>query len=69
MDTHASAGGVAVHGRRLSGFVLVVSGVNPLLALSVFLVAVIVPVFYSLVLYKRLEKQGRLGNEGQAPAP
>jgi uncharacterized membrane protein len=45
----------------LVGFVLALAGVNPLIALSVFGVAAITPVFYSLWLYKRLEKQGRLG--------
>jgi uncharacterized membrane protein len=52
----------------LIGFVLVLLGVNPLLALALFIVAAIAPVFYSLVLYKYLEKRGRLG-EGAGAQP
>jgi uncharacterized membrane protein len=46
----------------LVGFVLVLLGVHPLLALAVFGVAAVVPVVYSLWLYKRLEKLGRLSS-------
>lgn len=46
----------------LVGSALVFLGVNPILAMSAFGVAAIVPVFYSLWLYKRLEKQGQLGD-------
>jgi len=49
----------------LVGLGLVLLGVNAILALSVFGLAAIAPAFYSLWLYKRLEKQGRLGNETQ----
>ncbi len=48
-------------GGAVAGFVLVLLGVNMLIAMSVFGVCAITPVFYSLWLYKRLEKQGRLG--------
>ena len=45
----------------LIGFVATLAGV-PLWLLFVFIiVAALVPVIYSLVIYKRLEKQGRLG--------
>lgn len=45
------------------GLILLLAGVHPLASLSVFLVAAIAPVFYSLWLYKRLEKEGRLGEQ------
>jgi uncharacterized membrane protein len=45
----------------LAAFVLVLTGVHPLAALGVFLAAIFVPVVYSLVLYKHLQKLGRLG--------
>lgn len=57
--THRMAAWAFVLG-GLTGFVLVVAGVGPLIALSVFGASAISPVFYSLILYKRLEKQGRL---------
>jgi 4-hydroxybenzoate polyprenyltransferase len=44
----------------LVGFILALIG-HPILAFSIFGVAAITPVFYSLWLYKRLERQGRLG--------
>lgn len=44
----------------LVGCVLVLCGVWPILAMSVFGVAALVPVIYSLVLYKRLEREGKL---------
>jgi hypothetical protein len=40
--------------------------VNGLVALGVFGAFAIAPVFYSLWLYKRLEKQGRLGDGAAA---
>jgi uncharacterized membrane protein len=49
-------------GGALVGLVLVLVGVHPLIAFAPFLVAALAPIFYSLVLYKRLEKEGRLGN-------
>jgi uncharacterized membrane protein len=56
-------------GGALVGLVLVLSGIgceyNPIIAIVPFFIAAIVPVFYSLWLYKRLEKQGRLGNDGE----
>jgi uncharacterized membrane protein len=65
--THRVAAWLFVGG-SLAGLVLVLVGVggeyNPLIAMVPFLVAAIAPVFYSLVLYKRLEKQGRLEREG-----
>jgi uncharacterized membrane protein len=59
--THRLAAWLFVAG-GLIGFVLVLLGVHPLIALGVFGVAAIAPVFYSLVLYKYLEKHGRLGD-------
>jgi uncharacterized membrane protein len=61
--THRLAAQLFVAG-GVAGLVLLLAGVHPLIALSVFGVAAITPVFYSLWLYKRLEKQGRLGEPG-----
>jgi uncharacterized membrane protein len=44
----------------LAGLVAVLAGVPPLWALGALLVLAFVPVIYSLVLYKRLQRQGRL---------
>jgi hypothetical protein len=44
------------------GLFLLLVCVNALAALGAFGVFALVPVFYSLYLYKRLEKEGRLGN-------
>ena len=49
------------------GFVLVMVGVTPLVPLGLFVAAVLFPVFYSLWLYKRLEREGRL-EKPDAPA-
>lgn len=58
--THRLAAWLFVAG-GIAGLVLLLAGIHPLIALSVFGVAALVPVFYSLWLYKRLEKQGKLG--------
>lgn len=42
------------------GFLLVLLGVNPLISLALIIAAALIPVVYSLVEYKRLEKAGRL---------
>ena len=47
-------------GAGVVGLVAVLCMVPPLLALPLIFVAAIVPVVYSLVLYKRLEKEGKL---------
>jgi uncharacterized membrane protein len=52
-------------GGALVGLVLVLVGLHPLIAFAPFAVAALAPIFYSLVLYKRLEKEGRLGNGGE----
>jgi uncharacterized membrane protein len=66
--THRMAAWLFVGGSLL-GLVVVLIGVggpyNAIIALTPFLVAAITPVLYSLVLYKRLEKQGRLGRESE----
>jgi uncharacterized membrane protein len=59
--THRLAAWLFVAG-GLGGFVLVLLGVHPLIAMGIFGVAALTPVIYSLVLYKHLEKQGRLGD-------
>jgi uncharacterized membrane protein len=51
----------------VGGFVLVVLGVTPLVPLGLFIAAALFPVFYSLWLYKRLEREGRL-EKPEAPA-
>lgn len=48
------------------GLVLLLVGVHPLIAMSGVFVAALVPVVYSLVLYKRLERQGLIKDEPQA---
>jgi uncharacterized membrane protein len=53
-------------GGAVLGLVLILVGSNPLIAFAPFAVAALVPVFYSLWLYKRLEKEGRLGAEDKA---
>jgi uncharacterized membrane protein len=58
--THRLAAWLFVTGSLL-GLVLILVGVNPFVAMSIFGVFAITPVFYSLWLYKHLEKQGRLG--------
>jgi uncharacterized membrane protein len=47
-------------GAGVLGFIAVVAGLNLLIALGLILVAALVPVFYSLWLYKHLEKLGQL---------
>lgn len=47
------------------GLVLLLVGVHPLLAMSGVFVAAFVPVLYSLVLYKRMERQGLIKDEPQ----
>ncbi len=44
----------------LAGLVLLLAGVNPIVVMLVFTAAAVVPVFYSLWLYKHLEKAGLL---------
>jgi uncharacterized membrane protein len=56
-------------GGALVGLAMLLIGLNPLWGLGVFVMAAIFPVFYSLWLYKRLEKAGQLGNEAHASAP
>lgn len=65
--THRLAAWLFVSGSLL-GLVVLVTGLHPLIALAPFGLAAIVPVFYSLWLYKHLEHQGRLG-EGETPPP
>jgi len=65
--THRLAAWLFVGGCLL-GLILLLAGLHPLIAISPFAVAAIVPVFYSLWLYKRLEREGRLG-EAETPPP
>ncbi|MFO0842432.1 MAG: SdpI family protein [Gemmataceae bacterium] len=60
--THRLGGWLMVAG-SVAGLILLFAGVHPLASLGVLLVAAIAPVFYSLWLYKRLEKEGRLGEQ------
>jgi uncharacterized membrane protein len=57
--THRLAAWLFVAG-ALVGFVGVLAGLNPVLCFIPFGVAALVPVVYSLVLYKRLEREGKL---------
>jgi uncharacterized membrane protein len=63
--THRLAAWLFVAGAAV-GLVLLLLDFNALIAFAPFVVAALAPVVYSLVLYKRLEKEGRLGNEGEA---
>jgi uncharacterized membrane protein len=47
-------------GLGLVGFVAVLAGVNLLIVMGVFIAAILWPIIYSLVLYKRLERTGQL---------
>jgi uncharacterized membrane protein len=58
-QTHRLAAWLFVGGSVL-GLVLLLLGLHPLIALVPFFVAALVPIFYSLWLYKRLEREGRL---------
>jgi uncharacterized membrane protein len=66
--THRLAAWLFVGG-ALFGFAILLIGINPLWAVGAFGVAAIFPVFYSLWLYKRLEKAGQLGNGAGAHVP
>jgi uncharacterized membrane protein len=58
-QTHRVAAWLFVAGGVL-GFVAVLAEVPLILCFGVFMVAALVPVVYSLVLYKRLEREGKL---------
>jgi uncharacterized membrane protein len=57
--THRLAAWLFVGG-ALAGFVGIMAGLNPALCFVLFGVPALIPVLYSLVLYKRLEAQGKL---------
>lgn len=57
--THRVAAWTFVGG-SVVGLALLLLGVHPLATLGVILASALAPVFYSLWLYKRLEKEGRL---------
>ncbi len=57
--THRLAAWLFVAGGLL-GFAGITIGIHPVLCFIVFGVAALYPVLYSLILYKRLEKEGRL---------
>jgi uncharacterized membrane protein len=52
----------------LIGFVAVMLDASPWVAIGILAVPCLTPVIYSLVLYKQLEKQGRLDGPAQPPA-
>jgi uncharacterized membrane protein len=58
-QTHRVAAWLFV-GFGLAGAVAVLAGVNMIVCFVALLIAAFAPVLYSLVLYKRLERQGRL---------
>jgi hypothetical protein len=58
-QTHRLAAWLWVAG-GLIGLVAVLAGLPVLVALPLLLLIVFTPVVYSLVLYKRLERQGKL---------
>jgi uncharacterized membrane protein len=65
--THRLAAWLFVLG-GLIGFVAVMLNASPWVAIGILAVPVLTPVVYSLVLYKQLEKQGRLNGPAQPPA-
>ncbi len=66
-STHRLAAWLMV-GSGVGGFLLIMAGVTPWIPLGLFFVCAIYPVFYSLWLYKRLEREGRL-EKADAPTP
>ena len=48
------------------GLALVVAGVFPLIAVAIAIAGFMVPVVYSLVIYKRLEREGGLDGPAEA---
>lgn len=58
--THRLAAWLFVAGGLL-GCALAILGIHPLIAMAAFGLCALFPVFYSLWLYKTLERQGRLG--------
>jgi uncharacterized membrane protein len=64
--THRQTAWVWVAGGTV-GFLAILAGVPPLLALILVLPPLVLyPVVYSLVLYKRLEREGKLGTPAAA---
>jgi uncharacterized membrane protein len=64
-DTHRLAAWTMVAG-SVVGFLAVMAGLSPFIALGVLIVSALVPVVYSFVHYKHLERLGALGDK---PAP
>jgi uncharacterized membrane protein len=58
-DTHRLAAWTMVAG-SLVGFLLVILGVSLVIAFAIFMVAALVPIVYSFVHYKQLERRGAL---------
>ncbi len=58
-DTHRLAAWVMV-AAGLIGFVLVVAGVSPVVALGLLIGSMLIPAVYSFVHYKSLERRGAL---------
>jgi uncharacterized membrane protein len=49
------------------GAVLAVAGVSPVVCFVLLMVGALSPIVYSLVLYKRLEREGKLEAQQQQP--
>jgi hypothetical protein len=58
-------GGRIIVATGVAGLMLLVAGVWPLLAMAIAMAGFMVPVGYSLVLYKRLERAGELDGPAQ----
>jgi uncharacterized membrane protein len=56
-------------GFGLAGFMTVLLGVPLLIPLCLVVVIAFVPIVYSFVVYRRLERQGRLGDAGTSQLP
>jgi uncharacterized membrane protein len=66
-DTHRLAAWLMV-GVGMLGFLLVLAGVHPGFAIGLLIGSMLIPVVYSFVHYKALERQGALGTEETASA-
>ena len=58
-DTHRLAAWVMVAAGAI-GFVLVIAGVSPIVAIGLLIGSMLIPVVYSFIHYKSLERRGAL---------
>jgi uncharacterized membrane protein len=58
-DTHRFAARVFV-AAGIAGFITTIAGVTPIFAIAILMIAVLITAWYSLALYKRLERAGKV---------